>query len=167
MEHQPEEQRHLRGDDHQQYHSKDEKESPRNPNVNTGHQSLNEQETAMQLKQNAGATQEELLLLQKKTSVLQAENRRIKQKLSKAKTLNETLTAKHNSVHESLKVMEDRLTQQIEITSALRGELDDIRRNQDKVDKSDVKEILARVKVAGSGYTLLLEKSGKTVWHAD
>ena len=63
--------------------------------------------------------------------------------------------------------MEDKLTQQIEITSALRGELDDIRRNQDKVDKSDVKDILARVKVAGSGYTLLLETSGKTVWHAD
>ena len=37
-----------------------------------------------------------------------------------------------------------------------RGELDDIRRNQDKVEKSDVKDILARVKVADSGYTFLL-----------
>ena len=116
----------------------------------------------------SGAAEEELLIMfQKKTSVLQAENRRLKAKLSKSKTQNETLTQKHNSVHESLKVMEDRLTQQIEITTALRGELDDIRRNQDKVEKSDVKDILARVRVAGSGYTLLLEASGKTVWHSD
>ena len=113
------------------------------------------------------AAEEELQLIQKKNSVLQAENRRLKVKLSKAKGQNEILTQKHNSVHESLKVMEDRLTQQIEITSGLRGELDDIRRNQDKVEKSDVKEILARVRVAGSGYTLLLETNGKTVWHAD
>lgn len=87
--------------------------------------------------------------------------------MNKAKAQNESLNQKHNSVHESLKVMEDKLVQQIEITSGLRGELDDIRRNQDKVDKSDVKEILARVKVAGSGYTLLLETTGKSVWHAD
>ena len=37
----------------------------------------------------------------------------------------------------------------------IRNELDEIRRNQDKVDKSEVTGILARVKVAGVGYTLL------------
>ena len=48
---------------------------------------------------------------------------------------------------------------------ALREELDDIRRNQDKVDKKDVLDILARVKVGEHAYTLLLEGEGKTVWH--
>ena len=50
---------------------------------------------------------------------------------------------------------------------SLRNELDEIRRNQDKVDKSEVTGILARVKVAGVGYTLLQENSGKSnaVWH--
>jgi len=41
------------------------------------------------------------------------------------------------------------------VNLALRNELDEIRRNQDKVDKSEVTGILARVKVAGVGYTLL------------
>ena len=50
---------------------------------------------------------------------------------------------------------------------ALRNELDEIRRNQAKVDKSVVTDILARVKVGGVGYTLLLDSSSKAVWHAD
>ena len=68
-------------------------------------------------------------------------------------------------MHESLKVMESNVAQQIEMNLALREELDDIRRNQDKIEKKDVIDILARVKVADIGYTLLLEEEGKTVWH--
>jgi chromosome segregation ATPase len=67
----------------------------------------------------------------------------------------ESLTQKHNSVHDSLKAMEGKLAQQHDVNLALRNELDEIRRNQDKVDKSEVMGILARVKVAGVGYTLL------------
>lgn len=74
-------------------------------------------------------TEEDMQHQQKKTNVLLVENRRLRVKLGKAKAQNESLTQKHNFVHESLKVMEDKLTQQIEITSGLRGELDDIRRN--------------------------------------
>ncbi len=70
-------------------------------------------------------------------------------------------------MHESLKAIEDKLAQQIEINLTLRNELDEIRRNQAKVDKSEVTNIVARVKVNGTGYTLLEESSGKTVWHAD
>ena len=51
--------------------------------------------------------------------------------------------------------MEGKLAKQIERKLALRHELDEIRRNQTKIDKSDVTDILARVKVAGVGYTLL------------
>ena len=61
--------------------------------------------------------------------------------------------------------MESNVAQQIEMNLALREELDDIRRNQDKIEKKDVIDILARVKVADIGYTLLLEEEGKTVWH--
>ena len=70
-------------------------------------------------------------------------------------------------MHESLKAMEGKLAQQIERNSSLRYELDEIRRNQDKLDKGEVTDILARVKVGGIGYTLIQESSGKTVWHAD
>ena len=63
--------------------------------------------------------------------------------------------------------MEGKLAQQIERNSSLRYELDEIRRNQDKLDKGEVTDILARVKVGGTGYTLIQESSGKTVWHAD
>jgi len=76
-----------------------------------------------------------------------AENRRLKAKLAKAKTQVDTLTQKHNSVHDSLKAIEDKHAQQIELNLALRNELDEIRRNQAKVDKSEISEILARVKV--------------------
>ncbi len=70
-------------------------------------------------------------------------------------------------MHESLKAMDAKLVQQHEVNLSLRNELDEIRRNQDKVDKSEVTGILARVKVAGVGYTLLQENSGKSnaVWH--
>ena len=61
--------------------------------------------------------------------------------------------------------MESNVAQQIEMNLALREELDDIRHNQDKIEKKDVIDILARVKVADIGYTLLLEEEGKTVWH--
>ena len=100
-------------------------------------------------------------------ATLANENRRLKLKLSKAKSQLDTLTQKHNSVHESLKAMEGKLAQQIERNSSLRYELDEIRRNQDKLDKGEVTDILARVKVGGIGYTLIQESSGKTVWHAD
>ena len=87
----------------------------------------------------------------------------------KAKAQIESLTQKHNLVHESLKAMDAKLLQQHEVNLSLRNELDEIRRNQDKVDKSEVTGILARVKVAGVGYTLLQENSGKSnaVWHQD
>ena len=47
------------------------------------------------------------------------------------------------------------MAQQVERNSSLRYELDEIRRNQAKIDKSEVTGILARVKVGGVGYTLL------------
>ena len=112
-------------------------------------------------------TEEEMQVVTSKNATLTAENRRLKSKLSKAKTQVESLTQKHNSVHESLKAMEGKMAQQIEMNLALRNELDEIRRNQAKVDKSVVTDILARVKVGGVGYTLLLDSSSKTVWHAD
>ena len=112
-------------------------------------------------------SEEEMLAVTTTNTTLANENRRLKLKLSKAKSQLDTLTQKHNSVHESLKAMEGKLAQQIERNSSLRYELDEIRRNQDKLDKGEVTDILARVKVGGTGYTLIQESSGKTVWHAD
>ena len=86
---------------------------------------------------------------------LSLENKRLKTKFAKANAQVDSLTQKHNSVHESLKAMEGKLAQQIEINFTLRNELDEIRRNQAKVDKSEVTNIVARVKVNGTGYTLL------------
>ena len=112
-------------------------------------------------------TEEEMQVVQLKNASLMAENKRLRTKLAKVKTQVETLTQKHNSVHDSLKAMEGKHAQTLEQNFALRNELDEIRRNQAKVDKSEVTEILARVKVAGIGYTLLLDSQGKTVWHQD
>ena len=42
-----------------------------------------------------------------------------------------------------------------------------MRRNQAIVDRSEVTEILARVKVAGVGYTLLMFSDMNAVWHQD
>lgn len=97
------------------------------------------------------------------------DNKRLRGKLQKQKSQFESLTQKHNSVHDSLKAMEGKLAQQHEVNLALRNELDEIRRNQDNVDKNEVTGILARVRVAGVGYTLLQESSGKSnaVWHQD
>lgn len=50
---------------------------------------------------------------------------------------------------------------------ALGRELDDLKRNQEKVDRSEVTDILARVKVAGVGYTLLQGSDMTTIWHQD
>ena len=58
-----------------------------------------------------------------------SENRRLRIKLNKHKAQIESLTQKHNSVHESLKAMEGKMAQQIEMNLALRHELDEIRRN--------------------------------------
>ena len=52
---------------------------------------------------------------QNKTNVLLIENRRLRAKLNKSKAQIETLNQKHNSVHESLKAMEGKLAQQIEM----------------------------------------------------
>ena len=95
------------------------------------------------------------------------EIKRLRAKLTKSKSLVESLNQKQSTLHESLKAVEGKLSQQIEMNVALRNELNEIRRNQDKVDKSEVTDILARVKVAGIGYTLLQENSGKTTWHQD
>ena len=38
---------------------------------------------------------------------------------------------------------------------------------QAKVDKDEVTDIVARVKVQGIGYTLLEESSGSKVWYND
>ena len=46
-----------------------------------------------------------------KNATLTAENRRLKSKLTKAKTQVDSLTQKHNSVHESLKAMEGKMAQ--------------------------------------------------------
>lgn len=112
-------------------------------------------------------TEEEMQAVTNMNNTFALENRRLKSKLTKAKSQLETLTQKHNLVHDSLKAMEGQAAQQIERNSALHHELDEIRRNQAKIDKSEVTDILARVKVAGTGYTLLQDSSGKTVWHAD
>ena len=96
-------------DNRDEAHNGDDKETA----GNQMHQLPTDENQDVSYKQGSvnGAAEEELLhMLQKKTSGLQAENRRLKAKLSKSKTQNEALTQKHNSLHESLKVMEDRLT---------------------------------------------------------
>ena len=110
---------------------------------------------------------EELRKEQTKNQVLSAENKRLRAKLNKAKTQTESLTQKHNSVHESLKAVEDKLAAQIEANISMRNEIDEIRRNQAKLDKSEVTEILARVKVSGVGFTLLQDTIGRSTWHQD
>ena len=42
-----------------------------------------------------------------------------------------------------------------------------MRRNQTKVNRNEVTDILARVKVAGVGYTLLMFSDMSAVWHQD
>ena len=102
-----------------------------------------------------------------KVNVLSNENKRLKTKQTKLKTAYDSLNQKHNTLLESVKTTEDKLMHQTEACLALRHELDEIRRNQDKVDKSVVTGIMARIKVAGTGYTLLVKESGKTEWHSD
>ena len=108
-----------------------------------------------------------MLLVTDQNKQLTEETRRLKTELTTAKTQEETLTQMHDSVQESLKTHETKLAQSIEQNQALKYELDEIRRNQAKIDKSEVTGILARVKVSGVGYTLLQENTGKSVWHAD
>ena len=112
-------------------------------------------------------TEEEMQVQLNKVNVLSNENKRLKTKQTKLKTAYDSLNQKHNTLLESVKTTEDKLMHQTEACLALRHELDEIRRNQDKVDKSVVTGIMARIKVAGTGYTLLVKESGKTEWHSD
>ena len=68
----------------------------------------------------------------------------------------EQLNRDHESLKEQLRTVEGTLLEQTEANQRLSRELDDLKRNQTNVDRNEVTDILARVKVAGVGYTLLM-----------
>ena len=98
---------------------------------------------------------------------LTGEHNSLKENLKTIEAASEQLNGEHDSLKEHLRTVEGTLQEQTEANLRLSRELDDLKRNQAKVDRNEVTDILARVKVAGVGYTLLMCSDLNAVWHQD
>ena len=93
---------------------------------------------------------------------------RLKALLKKAKTALDSLNNKLKNAQVDIQMQTNRATEAMSKNKELTKTLEIVQAQRSGVEKTaDVKELLCRVKVNGTGYTLVQLKNLECVWHAD
>lgn len=103
-----------------------------------------------------------------KIQELKADKVKLKQLLKKAKVALDSLTSKHKAVSEQARLIEVKLQHSEEKSKTLEHKLSEFQRRKNGVAKNEVSQILARIKVGETGYTLIQDvEHGACDWYRD
>ena len=92
---------------------------------------------------------------------------RLKNLLKKAKTAIDSINSKYKSLMDHSKSIEMRHTQAMNNNKDLVQKLEIIQKQRNGIEKSDIKQILARIRCNETSYTLIQNKNQECIWYQD
>lgn len=114
--------------------------------------------------QNIGA---EISKRDKRIKELLDDRVRLKNLLKKAKTAIDSINSKYKSLMDHSKSIEMRHTQAMNNNKDLVQKLEIIQKQRNGIEKSDIKQILARIRCNETSYTLIQNKNQECIWYQD